>query len=98
MNSATAWASRAQSSNSADGELRTKIEQAFETSGHANLRNVRPVVQHGQVILQGQVPTYYAKQLAQVVALNTPNIKSLVNELVVTPECLPGTTKSKSAC
>jgi osmotically-inducible protein OsmY len=37
----------------------------------------------GAVVLQGQVPTYYHKQLAQSVALSVAGVTSLENQITV---------------
>jgi hypothetical protein len=47
------------------------------------VRDVRVVLRTGQVVVQGIAASYYAKQLAQHLALNTLATTALVNEIDV---------------
>jgi osmotically-inducible protein OsmY len=63
--------------------LADRIEQAFKASGYLVLRTLAIAV-HGQnVVLQGRVPSYYMKQLAQAIALKIPGVQELCNEVKV---------------
>jgi hypothetical protein len=44
------------------------VERRLQCSPHADLRSVRVTERDGAIRLDGQVGSYYAKQLAQVVA------------------------------
>jgi osmotically-inducible protein OsmY len=51
--------------------------------GHARVRRFRVLVQEQGLILQGCAPTYYAKQLAQHVAMEVSGLPILANEIEV---------------
>ena len=46
----------------------TYLERRLQRSTHADLRSVRVSEQNGAIRLEGRVSSYYAKQLAQVLA------------------------------
>ena len=51
--------------------------------GRIRLRRFRVLVQEQGLILQGCAPTYYAKQLAQHVAMKISGLPILANEIEV---------------
>lgn len=64
--------------------LLENVHRALLATGQMWLRDV--VVDanaNGQVMLQGRVPTYYLKQLAQSIALAVTGVKSLENQIAV---------------
>jgi osmotically-inducible protein OsmY len=66
-----------------DRDLGAAVYAALRAHHDVRLRTVRVAVQHGQVFLAGEVPTYYAKQLAQHSAMSVPGVHRVHNELVV---------------
>jgi osmotically-inducible protein OsmY len=71
------------SRTSPDFELAPAIQAALRRQGDGRLRAVRVAAQAGHVFLAGEVPTYYAKQLAQHAAMSVPGVDRVHNELVV---------------
>jgi osmotically-inducible protein OsmY len=51
--------------------------------GYPQLFAISVSVHGGQVTLDGEVPTYYLKQVAQTAALAVPGVESVENEIVV---------------
>ncbi|MFO0800905.1 MAG: BON domain-containing protein [Gemmataceae bacterium] len=52
-------------------------------SGYTWLARVEVAVAAGRVVLRGDVPSYYLKQLAQVTVLSVPGVPGVRNELRV---------------
>jgi osmotically-inducible protein OsmY len=67
----------------ADLCLAERIEQALRATGYASLRAVEVSASGGVVILQGRVPTYYLKQLAQATVMEVPGVQELRNDVEV---------------
>jgi osmotically-inducible protein OsmY len=65
-----------------DSELGSAVQAAL-ASRDGRLRNIRVAAQFGQVVLEGEVPTYYAKQVAQHAAMSVAGVARVYNELVV---------------
>jgi osmotically-inducible protein OsmY len=59
------------------------VERALRATGYLSLRNLQ-IFQHGSaVILQGRVPTYHLKQLAQAIAMAHERVAEVHNEIDV---------------
>jgi hypothetical protein len=59
------------------------LEAALRHQLGGRILGLRVLVQEGRVVLQGRVPTYHAKQLAQHAALRLLRSHALVNEIHV---------------
>lgn len=59
------------------------IRAALHGSGRGWLRRIEVGVEGGCVVLRGQVPSYYLKQMALAAALAVPGVGSVRNELQV---------------
>lgn len=57
--------------------------RALAATPYAWLQRVEVVADAGRVVLRGDVPTFYLKQLAQVTVLALPDFPGLRNELRV---------------
>lgn len=57
--------------------------QALAATPYAWLQRVEVVADGGRVVLRGNVPSFYLKQLAQVTVLALPDVPGLRNELRV---------------
>jgi len=68
-----------------DGLLTRLIRQKLDGSGPTALRTVDVRARQGHVRLEGQVPSYYLKQLAQNIAIQTPGVERVTNHLQVLP-------------
>jgi osmotically-inducible protein OsmY len=66
-----------------DQQLECDLCQAFQTVGYAQLRHIDINCHDGNVTLQGNVPTYFLKQLAQSLALSRTNVTSVDNRIEV---------------
>ena len=74
----------------ADPDLGRSIEQALAATGYMPLRSVEVRVHEGLVILRGQAPTYYLKQMAQTAAMQNQSVEMLQNDIeVVSTDSLP---------
>jgi osmotically-inducible protein OsmY len=63
--------------------LAERVERALGATGYPPLRAVGASVCGRLVILQGRVPSYYLKQLAQATAMNVPGVRELRNDVEV---------------
>lgn len=59
------------------------VEAQLRRSGHYDLRQLEVDERDGHVHLSGRVRTYYAKQLAQTIALSVEGVSTVENEVVV---------------
>jgi hypothetical protein len=63
------------------------VEQAAKSrlakTGYSRLKAVECSFRDGTLVLRGQVPTYYHKQLAQEALRNTTHVNQLINHLEV---------------
>jgi len=66
-----------------DNLLMARIKRVLRRSGYAPLTQIRIVAERGIVSLEGQVPTYFLKQVAQSQILALDGVRSLKNGLVV---------------
>jgi osmotically-inducible protein OsmY len=64
-------------------DLAERVERALRATGYPPLRVVEVSVSGPLTILQGRVPSYYMKQLAQAAAMGVPGVRELRNELCV---------------
>lgn len=56
---------------------------ALFASGYSQLRHLQVSFEHGRVTLQGQLPTYYLKQVAQSVILDVDGVREIDNDVRV---------------
>lgn len=66
-----------------DARLEQRIERALKDVGCHPLHQIRVSAEQGQVILNGTVPTYYLKQIAQSIVMRFDDVLSLKNNLIV---------------
>ena len=66
-----------------DQHLTERVERALRARGYRALHAVRISVRNRVVFLEGRVPSYYLKQLAQVTAMAVPGAHQIRNELDV---------------
>lgn len=76
-------ATTAQTSKDADEALCHDVHWALVSSGYPQLERVTITAHEGFVLLRGRVTTYYEKQLAQSIAMQTDGVGSLKNEIEV---------------
>ena len=59
------------------------VERALRATGYGSLRGIEVTVHARLVILDGRVPSYYLKQVAQTTALAVPGACQVRNDLDV---------------
>ncbi len=72
-----------QSSDSARARLVHNIRIALRRSGHAALRGVEVTVDGESIVMTGQVPTFYLKQLSQELARSASPRHKICNAVTV---------------
>ncbi len=70
-------------SSAEDQLLESRVRRVLASSVYAVLRRIRVSARGGCVYLEGCVPSYYFKQMAQVIALRAVGVTWICNELVV---------------
>jgi osmotically-inducible protein OsmY len=84
MNSMTMYATTTPAPSTAeDHRVRTKVAHALQKTGRFAVNRVDIHASNGVVRLQGRVPSYYHKQVAQAAASTVLGDCRLVNEIVV---------------
>jgi osmotically-inducible protein OsmY len=63
--------------------LIAQVKHALCATGYATLRAVTVTLRDQALVLQGQVFSYYLKQIAQETALSVPGVDELHNEILV---------------
>lgn len=66
-----------------DADILSAASAALHHTGYAQLRAVKLYCHSGRIILQGRIPTYFLKQLAQEVLRHVPNVREIDNDLHV---------------
>ncbi len=67
-----------------DNQLFFEIEKSIFVSGYAGtLRAIHVEVHGGSVILSGNLPSYYLKQIVQVSAMKVDGVVQVSNEIQV---------------
>lgn len=64
-------------------DLALTVHRALIATDSGRLRSVSVKVCHGRVYLYGRVHTFYAKQIAQHVAMSVTGVQRVLNELTV---------------
>lgn len=67
--------------------LSADVQRELRATGYPALRGVNVVAISAVVLLQGRVPSYHMKQVAQATVMNLPGVREIRNELdVVFPQ------------
>jgi osmotically-inducible protein OsmY len=80
---------RRSAESSGDLRLAERVERAVRATGYPPLRAIEVAACERLIILRGQVPTFYMKQMAQAAAVAVPGVHELRNDQVVTPAARP---------
>lgn len=67
----------------ADEVLVALVYQALNSSGYPQLRNLQAYCHSGRVTLQGRLPTYFLKQVAQTVIRSVIGVRDIDNDVKV---------------
>ncbi|HVJ87506.1 MAG TPA: BON domain-containing protein [Caulifigura sp.] len=63
--------------------LLNDVRSCLNGAGRLGFRRIHMTLEAGQVVLRGSVRTWFEKQLAQHLAMQTPGVTRVVNELIV---------------
>lgn len=63
--------------------LSANVERGLRATGYSALRSVDVIVISGVVVLQGRVPSYHMKQVAQAIVMTVAGVRDVYNELDV---------------
>lgn len=74
---------RVGAADSRDSSMVAAVSESLASSGHCGLRNIQVHVDPQQVLLSGQVSTYFLKQTAQEVARAVCPTRQVKNSIVV---------------
>jgi osmotically-inducible protein OsmY len=66
-----------------DLRLAERVDHALRSTGYVPLRDIAVTVQGRLVMLEGRVPSYFLKQLAQASAMAVPGVQRVRNDLMV---------------
>lgn len=66
-----------------DRYLWERVDRALKNSGYMPLKHVEVRARDGRVLLHGEVPSFYLKQVAQATALAVDGVDDLENDLLV---------------
>lgn len=66
-----------------DQHILEQVNKALHRSGYDQLRSVRTYCHHGRIVLQGKIPTYYLKQVAQELVRSVSDVRDVDNDLHV---------------
>ena len=59
------------------------VSLALQTTGYSHLRKLIVLEVDGLIVLQGRVPSYHMKQVAQASVMAVPGVQGLCNDLEV---------------
>jgi osmotically-inducible protein OsmY len=66
-----------------DGQIVKLVHRALHASGYIQLRQLQVYFEHGRITLQGRLPTYYLKQVAQSLILAVDGVQDIDNDVKV---------------
>jgi osmotically-inducible protein OsmY len=69
----------------ASAELASRIRGTYQLRGFHCLSRLSVAVEDGLVVLSGQVPTFYLKQIAQELARHVDGVREVANRISVCP-------------
>ena len=66
-----------------DAAVQSEAQNLLERSNYLALRRLRCEFADGRLILNGRVPTYYLKQVAQTIVRQLPGVRRIDNRVDV---------------
>jgi osmotically-inducible protein OsmY len=69
--------------NARTSAIRRTAEERLRSSGYLALRDVDCMARDDEVYLQGRLPSYFLKQLAQEIASGVEGVRRVVNRIDV---------------
>jgi len=79
---------------SSDEQIQSKLELALRLDGRINWQLLAIRVQEGKVDLMGEVRTPEEKGLATEIASTVDGVKTITNQIIVTPDLPPETPRA----
>lgn len=67
----------------ANQQIVDRVWQALHTSGYMQFSRLQVYFEHGRITLQGRLPTYYLKQVAQTAILSVDGVRDIDNDVKV---------------
>jgi len=69
--------------SSTDTDIEALLQKAFDASPYRQLRSLKIYCHSGRVTLQGCLPTYYLKQVAQTLVREVSDVRDIDNDVKV---------------
>lgn len=66
-----------------DADVESAAQSLLEKSNYLALRRLRCEFHEGRLVLNGRVPTYYLKQVAQTIVRQLPAVRRIENRVDV---------------
>ena len=64
---------------------RGRVARALRASGRLTARNLGVLARDGDIVLHGELSTWYEKQIAQEIAMSIDEVRRVRNEAAVRP-------------
>ena len=64
-------------------DLGHRVHLTMQRLGYTDLQNVRCIANNGHVHLRGTLKSFYLKQVAQSIAMKTPGVRKVTNDIAV---------------
>lgn len=64
-------------------EIASRLRRTLNCLGYAQLNRVHCRIEGDEIVLLGELNSFYLKQVAQSVALKMPGVRNVRNEIVV---------------
>jgi osmotically-inducible protein OsmY len=78
-----------------DTDIAESAKTALRLDSRVPADNIKVIVSHGRVTLEGKVPYYYQKSTAESDVRNLAGVKGVINAIVVEPTVSPTEIKGK---
>lgn len=72
------------------------VRELFTQSSYAQLKRIHCDFEKGVLVLKGELPTYFLKQIAQSLATHAPGVRTISNRILVVDPDLAGIVRSSS--
>lgn len=76
--------------------LGERVARALRTSGRLTARNLGVLARDGDILLHGELSTFYEKQIAQEIAMSIDEVRRVRNEAAVRPPVGNGSRGSEA--
>jgi osmotically-inducible protein OsmY len=64
-------------------DVQSRAQASLRASAYREVRETTCLFNNGLILLQGRVSSYYLKQMAQTLLMNTPGVRHIVNTIQV---------------